>query len=142
MKNIKIFAFLVVALFGVLLMSAAFDDAGSGVLYRYDFRTELDTITDTGATTFTIPAALHSKWAYNWDFEASELTGTTDLTCVIQEQAVGDGPWTQVGTIDLDGDSSGRVVGATVYGLKQRCICTGTGTQSTQIDVYAVFKKD
>lgn len=143
MKSFKIFSLIVFALVGVLVMSASdmFEDDAPGNLYRYDFRTALDTLTDGGVETFTIPALLHSKWAYHWDFSATQITGTTDLTCAIQEQAVTDGEWIQVGTIDLDGTSTGRVVGATVYGVKQRCVCTGTGTQSTQIDVYAIFKK-
>jgi hypothetical protein len=144
MKSFKIFSLIVFALVGVLVMSASdmFEDDAAGDLYRYDFRTSLDTLTDAGTETFTVPALLYSKWAYHWDFSATQLTGTTNLTCAIQEQAVTDGEWIQVDTIDLDGTSTGRVVGPIVYGVKQRCVCTGTGTQSTQIDAYVVYKKD
>lgn len=137
----KYFGLALVVFAALFTLNAAFDDAPLR-LYRYDFRTTADTITDTGADTFSVPGVLHSKWSYGWDFDATQISGTTDLTCSVQEQIVTDGPWTQVGTINLDSTSSGRVVGATVYGVKQRCICTGTGTQSTQIDVYAIYKRN
>lgn len=143
MKGLKIFSFIVLALATVFFLNAEVqsEDDAVGDIYRYDFRTEADTLTDDGTATFTIPALLYSKWSYHWDFSATQLTGTTNITCAIQEQAVTDGEWIQVDTVDLDGTSTGRVVGEIVYGVKQRCVCTGTGTQSTQVDVYAVFKK-
>lgn len=132
------------AVFTVTLISAALEgeQPAPSVMYQYDFTTSLDTITDTGSATFTIPASLHSKWQAGWFFDATQLSGTTDLTCAIQEQGFADGSWIQVDTIDLDGTSAGKVTIASVYGKGQRCVCTGSGTQSTQIDVYAIFKKD
>lgn len=148
MKTLKYFAGVILAM--VMLMAAgiqaerlAVEDAGPVGIYRYDFTATADTLTNATSDTFEIPALLYSKWTYNWQIDATQISGTTNITCTLYEQADTDGLWVTIAdSVDLDGTSSGFIQGEIVYGVKQRCVCTGTGTQSSQIDVYAVFKKD
>jgi hypothetical protein len=108
--------------------------------YRYAIS---DTITDTESDTITLPALMLSPWSYNWTIQTTQLSGTQNVACVLQESASATGTdWIQIdsktttGSTDLD-----RMVGALIYGQRQRVILTGTGTQSTRYTIYFVAKK-
>lgn len=117
-------------------------DAPSANIYQYVFTS--DTITNTEADTLLIPTTLISRWGYNWTISTTQLSGTQNLSCQLQESntrtgtdwiAVGS-PVTTSGSTDLD-----RAVGEFVYGVRQRLIITGSGTQSTRYTVTTTFKK-
>lgn len=126
-----------------LVASAALadEDLVSGVLYQYDFTSTPDTLTNADTVTFDIPASLHSKWQAGWFFTATQISGTTNATCKVYEKGFEASEWEVVDTLDLDGTSSGRIEIASVYGKSQKCDCISTGSQSTQIDAWAVYKK-
>lgn len=135
---------LVFAIIGAgMFVSAALADEEivSGVLYQYDFTTAPDTLTNTDSITFDIPASLHSKWQAGWFFTTTQISGTTDLTCKVYEKGYEASQWEVIDTLDLNGTSSGRIEIASVYGKSQKCDCFSTGSQSTQIDAWAVYKK-
>ena len=103
-----------------------------------------DTITDAGADTISVPGLLYSKWAASYTLSTTQLSGTQDLTFVVQESPNSTGgPWVQVGTKSTSGATDvDRIEVATVYGVKHRIIVTGSGTQSTEYAIDAVMKKD
>lgn len=111
-------------------------------LYQYAFPS--DTITDTEADTLLIPVRLLSRWGYNWTISTTQLSGTQNLSCQLQESNTYTGsdwidvgsPVTTSGAADLD-----RAIGEFVYGVRQRLIITGSGTQSTTYSVTTTYKK-
>jgi hypothetical protein len=108
--------------------------------YRYSIT---DTITNTESDTILLPALMLSPWSYNWTIQTAQLSGTTNLAYTVQESSsVAGSDWLQVGTGTATGATFlGRLVGALIYGQRQRIIITGTGTQSTLYTVYFVGKK-
>ena len=106
-----------------------------------------DTITNTESDTltFTFPA---NAYDYCWNLEITTgISGTDSLSIVIQETASPSSTtsWKAVGNTDVLGaSSSGNRVAwetGTLYGLRQRIIITGIGTQSTRYRVWANFKR-
>ena len=101
-----------------------------------------DTITDTEADTITLSPNLFSFWKYNHVIEGDELTGTIVLYVKVQERnAVNSSIWyeiesdsitTDLGVLQLNGDN---------YGINQRLIVTGSGTQSSKYTIQSVLKK-
>lgn len=102
-----------------------------------------DTITNTESDTITISSNLLSAWSYNWTVQMSQLSGTSNISITVQESASKNGTdWITIGTDSITGTSgTKRIVGALVYGQRQRIIITGTGSQSTRYTVYTVYKK-
>lgn len=117
-----------------------------GIAYSYPSQTGLtvDTITNAGADTITLSTNLLSDLKYNWTITGDQLSGTIDLTIVIQESnqlTSSPDDWIQVGTATIDADDeSVRITGEHVYGVKQRIIITGSGTQSAEYSLNARFK--
>ena len=157
MKNIlKMLSFAIIALLAVLVISATtnkaktiegltvMDDAYASPIYQYTFTS--DTITDTESDTLTLPVLLYSKWTYDYHAVIDSLSGTQDIDVVVQESSLasGDTDWVQVDTIATltDANEVDRATGDVVYGVRQRLIVTGTGTQSVKYSIKAVFKKD
>jgi len=115
---------------------------------EYDAGTDIyreivsDTITDAGADTITLSPNLFSFWKYNHVIEGDELTGTIVLYVKVQERnAVNSSIWyeiesdsikTDLGVLQLNGDN---------YGINQRLIVTGSGTQSSKYTIQSVLKK-
>lgn len=107
-----------------------------------------DTITNAENDTLYLGANLVSRWSYNWHINTTELSGTQDVIAIVQEtnnaSASQSTPtdWIEVARDTIDTASEDiRITGETVYGIKQRLILDGTGTQSTTYDVKFAAKK-
>lgn len=155
MKHIRIFLGVMLAAslvaFGLVLRadtptSASYAPApASGIAYSYPGNTTFttDTISDTEADTLLIPTNLLSDLTYNWTITTTELSGTLDITAVVQESnTIGGTPtdWVPVGTQAITADTTVRIAGDRVYGTRQRIILTGSGTQEGQYVLNARFK--
>jgi len=124
----------------ILLTSAKPSEFDAGTdIYR---QVTLDTITDTEADTITLSPNLFSFWKYNHVIEGDQLSGTIVLYVKVQERnAPGSDIWYQIkydsitsdlGTLQLYGDA---------YGVGQRVIITGSGTQSSEYTLQTTLKK-
>jgi hypothetical protein len=113
-------------------------DAGYEI-YR---TTASDTITDTEADTITISPLLYSFWKYNHTVKGVQESGTIDLTLTVQESnALSGDEWYTVATDSVDADGEITSVTGDNYGVRQRLIITGTGTQSAIYTHRITLKK-
>jgi len=102
-----------------------------------------DTITDTEADTIVINNNLFSFWKYNHTVKGVQESGTIDLTLTVQESNTTSGDeWYTVATDSVDADGEITSVTGDVYGVRQRLIITGTGTQSAVYTHRLTLKKE
>lgn len=118
---------------------------GGDVALRYpsQFGFTTDTITDDEADTLTVSSPLLSNLQYSWAVTSTSLSGTDAVAIRVEESNTTSGTptdWHVVGTNAIATDTTVTVQGASVYGVKQRIILTGSGTQSTQYKLSAVYK--
>jgi len=134
-KNILFITILVI--FGL-----TFDVTAQNVLL---YTPAAGTITNTSADTLTF--SLPTKnYDYLWSVQSTPSTGTDSLNVVIEEAPCSScSTWKQVGSTDVTGGTGSINLitwqSGTLYGLRQRIIVTGVGTQSTTYSVYAVFRR-
>ena len=103
----------------------------------------VDTITDTEADTILINNNLFSFWKYNHTVKGVQESGTIDLTLTVQESNTTSGDeWYTVKTDSVDADGEITSVTGDVYGVRQRLIITGTGTQSAVYTHRLTLKKE
>lgn len=107
-----------------------------------------DTITDSENDTLYLGSNLISNWTYNWHINTTQLTGTQSIIAIVQEtnnaSASQTTPtdWLEVARDTFAANEDRRIVGATIYGIKQRLILDGSGTQSATYSVKFAAKKD
>ena len=102
-----------------------------------------DTITDTEADTIVINNNLFSFWKYNHTVKGVQESGTIDLTLTVQESNTTSGDeWYTIATDSVDADGEITAVTGDVYGVRQRLIITGTGTQSAVYTHRLTLKKE
>lgn len=129
-------------------------EAADYAIERYAFPTgasTVDTLTNAGNDTLTIPVNLFSLWNYNWTVQATNISGTTSIIAILQEKNYyGTANWYEVerDTISATGDirlsglyGDGTGGSGLVEGQNQRLILDGSGTQSTQYKVWVTLKK-
>jgi len=130
----------------ILLLSLALISYGaSGQNLDPDYSyTISDTITNAESDTILLPVILSSPWSYNWTIASTQLSGTQSLAVKVQESS----SKTSTDWLDLSGNITasgaaytGRIVGALIYGYRQRLVITGSGTQSTVYTLRFVAKK-
>ena len=130
--------FIAISVMFTAATTASFD-AGYDI-YR---QSASDTITDTEADTIVINNNLFSFWKYNHTVKGVEESGTIDLTLTIQESNTTSGDeWYTVKTDSVDADGEITAVTGDVYGVRQRLIITGTGTQSAVYTHRLTLKKE
>jgi len=130
--------FIAISVMFTAATTASFD-AGYDI-YR---QSASDTITDTEADTIVINNNLFSFWKYNHTVKGVEESGTIDLTLTIQESNTTSGDeWYTVKTDSVDADGEITSVTGDVYGVRQRLIITGTGTQSAVYTHRLTLKKE
>jgi len=113
-------------------------DAGYEI-YR---TTASDTITDAEADTITINPLLYSFWKYNHTVKGVQESGTIDLTLTIQESnALSGDEWYTIATDSVDADGEITDMFGDNYGVRQRIIITGSGTQSAIYTHRVTLKK-
>ena len=113
-------------------------DAGYEI-YR---TTASDTITDTEADTITISPYLYSFWKYNHTVKGVEESATIDLTLTLQESnALSGDEWYTVKTDSVDADGEITDMTGDIYGVRQRLIITGVGSQSSIYTHRITLKK-
>lgn len=110
-------------------------------IYAYTFTP--DTITNTERDTLLLPADFVSPWSYGYHIVMDSLSGTDTLSFVVQESVLksGNTDWITVATGAGSGSFSTRIVGALMYGRRQRIIVNGAGTQSTRYSITFLAKK-
>jgi len=130
--------FIAISVMFTAATTASFD-AGYDI-YR---QSASDTITDTEADTIVINNNLFSFWKYNHTVKGVEESGTIDLTLTVQESNTTSGDeWYTVKTDSVDADGEITSVTGDVYGVRQRLIITGTGTQSAVYTHRLTLKKE
>lgn len=130
--------FIAISVMFTAATTASFD-AGYDI-YR---QSASDTITDTEADTILINNNLFSFWKYNHTVKGVEESGTIDLTLTIQESNTTSGDeWYTVKTDSVDADGEITAVTGDIYGVRQRLIITGTGTQSAVYTHRLTLKKE
>lgn len=106
-----------------------------------------DTITDAENDTINLGANLVSRWSYNWHINTTQLSGTENIIAIVQETNNASASYAtptdfvEVARDTFTANEDGRITGETVYGIKQRLILDGRGTQSTTYSVKFVGKK-
>lgn len=101
-----------------------------------------DTITDTGADTIALSPNLFSFWKYNHVIEGDQLTGTIVLYVKVQERnAPNSTIWYEIESDSITADLGVLQLNGDNYGVNQRVIITGSGTQSTKYTLQTVLKK-
>ena len=130
--------FIAISVMFTAATTASFD-AGYDI-YR---QSASDTITDTEADTILINNNLFSFWKYNHTVKGVEESGTIDLTLTVQESNTTSGDeWYTVKTDSVDADGEITAITGDVYGVRQRLIITGTGTQSAVYTHRLTLKKE
>jgi len=130
--------FIAISVMFTAATTASFD-AGYDI-YR---QSASDTITDTEADTIVINNNLFSFWKYNHTVKGVQESGTIDLTLTVQESNTTSGDeWYTVKTDSVDADGEITSVTGDVYGVRQRLIITGTGTQSAIYTHRLTLKKE
>jgi len=130
--------FIAISVMFTAATTASFD-AGYDI-YR---QSASDTITDTEADTIVINNNLFSFWKYNHTVKGVEESGTIDLTLTVQESNTTSGDeWYTVKTDSVDADGEITAITGDVYGVRQRLIITGTGTQSAVYTHRLTLKKE
>ena len=130
--------FIAISVMFTAATTASFD-AGYDI-YR---QSASDTITDTEADTILINNNLFSFWKYNHTVKGVQESGTIDLTLTVQESNTTSGDeWYTVKTDSVDADGEITSVTGDVYGVRQRLIITGTGTQSAVYTHRLTLKKE
>lgn len=105
------------------------------------------TITNSGNDTTTLGANLLSRWSYCWHINSTQSSGTENVIAIIQETNNASSSqttptdWIEVDRDTLTANEDLRMTGDIVYGVKQRLILDGSGTQSTAITTKFVGKK-
>ena len=106
-----------------------------------------DTITDAENDTLYLGSNLVSRWSYNWHINTTQLSGTESIIAIVQEtNNASSGQTTPTDWLEVDRDTLTanedlRITGDVVYGIKQRLILDGSGTQSSRYLVKFVGKK-
>jgi len=130
--------FIAISVMFTAATTASFD-AGYDI-YR---QSASDTITDTEADTIVINNNLFSFWKYNHTVKGVQESGTIDLTLTVQESNTTSGDeWYTVKTDSVDADGEITAVTGDIYGVRQRLIITGTGTQSAVYTHRLTLKKE
>lgn len=111
-----------------------------------NYQPALDTITNTESDTIAYSFPPNRNFDFVWTLQATGISGTDSLNVRIEESACNTcSTWLLVGSADvLGGTSTANRVAWTsgqLYGLRQRIIITGIGTQSTSYRVYATFRR-
>lgn len=105
------------------------------------------TVTNAENDTLTLGSNLVSRWSYNWHINSTQASGTENIIAILQEtnnaSASYSTPtdWIEVDRDTLTANEDLRMTGDVVYGIKQRLILDGSGTQSTTYTVKFAAKK-
>jgi hypothetical protein len=95
-----------------------------------------DTITNTESDTLNVGLTMHGLFSECYHLTLNNLSGTRNLTAVLQESNVGTGTtdWVPIDTLTATGSTVGtyRQTVSECFGQRQRWVITGTGTQSTR----------
>ena len=141
----KFQSLITVLLVGILSVFVSVDNAEAQPSPNDSYTFTLDTLTNGGTVNFTYPYVVHPLlngiYAISYQVEATNISGTTDITC-FNAQSNDDTPGTTdwvmtTDSVDLDGTSDGLITIPNFYGAQTRCSCTGSGTQSTQLKIIA-----
>jgi hypothetical protein len=123
----------------------AFQSAAN--IYRYSW--SADTLTNTANDTLLVPPNLVSLWTYNTVLTASNVSGTTDIILILQENNASTGAvWYEVERDTLNGAGSVRLHGGSqaalgyVKGVRQRYIVDGDNTQVSVYSMTTTLKKE
>lgn len=110
----------------------------------YKVLVSLDTITNTEADTIPLALSLDKvSYKYNYGLTRTSLSGTANVTVILQEsnETSGTTNWYTVATATGTGATNANISGAQNYGVRQRIILTGSGTQSTSYRLTARLTK-
>lgn len=102
-----------------------------------------DTLTNAGTVALEFPRTVSDNSIYQFQITATNISGTSAGTVELQASSDEDGSiWTRVNSDTLVVvDGATKLFTGTAYGLKYRLLVTGSGTQSTSVKAFAVFKK-
>lgn len=102
----------------------------------------VDTLTDAGSITLlpSKSATGFDQYDYSWQVTTTNISGTTAGSIIVEESLYASGNyWTAVDTVAIS--EGNQIVSGTLGALRQRVRVVGTGTQSTQVRVAALFRR-
>lgn len=144
-KSIIVILLLVV---GVAIAADVVSTSPPPAIYQYTWTS--DTITNTEADTLTGVTSLYDLYNYNFTSTATQLSGTTSLIHILEENNFQSGnttAWYEVERDTMAGAGTLRLYGGSntaqslVKGVRQRVIIKGIGTQSSRYTLKGTWKK-
>lgn len=130
MKKLFLFTLLFV------LATTTFAQIGAGRQYPYD----TDTLTNTDTLTLEFNKRLDDDYQYTHQISIDTLSGTTDVTVLLQERLHTSQEWATRDTLMFTTKESKMFTGVN-NGIYQRFLVLSSGTQSTQIDIYSWYRR-
>lgn len=125
------------------------DDAENLAARNWFYQTTSDTITDAENDTIVTNFGFYTQWTYNVTLEATQLSGTTSIIAILQEQnpyATSENDWYEVERDTISATGIIRLYGgsgdlAHVKGRRQRVVLDGSGTQSSTYTLDTNYKR-
>ncbi|PHN06954.1 hypothetical protein [Flavilitoribacter nigricans] len=103
----------------------------------------LDTLTNGGTITY-LPSKSSTgfeEYDYSWQVINTNISGTSAGSIIVEESLFSSGDyWTPVDTVAIVSGTA-QIASGTLGAVRQRIRVVGTGTQSTQVRVAALFRK-
>lgn len=102
----------------------------------------LDTLTNSGSITY-LPSKSSTgfeEYDYMWQVVSTNISGSTAGSIIVEESIFPSGDyWSAVDTVAIS--AGAQMITGSMGSVRQRVRVVGTGTQSTQVRVAALFRK-
>lgn len=102
----------------------------------------LDTLTNSGSITY-LPSKSSTgfeEYDYMWQVVTTNISGSTAGSIIVEESIFASGDyWSPVDTVAIS--AGDQMITGSMGSVRQRVRVVGTGTQSTQVRVAALFRK-
>lgn len=103
-----------------------------------------DTITNAANDTLTFPGVLASPYQYCYQVRLTNISGTRSIKFYLEQVSASTSTrWMKVDSMVTSGSTINDYLmkGANTWGIKNRVIVDGAGTQSTAYQLDAIMKK-
>lgn len=122
--------------FALILTASALSAQGNGRIYDFT----VDTLTNVETLNFLYPDNIRGDYKYTWQVSATNVSGTSTATALVQERLGDSHAWITVDTIAISGTSAGFHDSRT-WGRQQRVNIVSSGTGVTEVNVSVFYRK-